>query len=159
MPQPHDPGRPHSRSLRCGRHSESGRIYLLTTVTARRRPLFADWRLGRLVVRTMAYYEAQGAITSWAFVVMPDHLHWLLALEPGTELAGFMRSFKAHAARRINRARGTPGRTVWQAGFHDHAVRREEDIRSLARYVVANPLRAGLVREIAAYPLWDAAWL
>ena len=44
-------------------------------------------------------------------------------------------------------------------GLHDHAVRSDEDFRALARYVVANPLRAGLVSQIGDYPLWDAAWL
>ena len=31
--------------------------------------------------------------------------------------------------------------------------------RAAARYIVANPLRAGLVKQIGDYPLWDAIWL
>lgn len=54
---------------------------------------------------------------------------------------------------------GSEGRKIWQAGFHDHAVRREEDLAGIARYIVANPLRAGLVDAIGDYPLWDALWL
>ena len=34
------------------------------------------------------------------------------------------------------------------AGFHDRALRRDEDTLSTARYIVANPLRAGLVKNI-----------
>jgi hypothetical protein len=48
---------------------------------------------------------------------------------------------------------------VWQTGYHDHALRREEDIVQVSRYVVANPLRAGLVELLGDYPLWDAAFL
>ena len=48
---------------------------------------------------------------------------------------------------------------LWQEGFHDHALRKEEDLVKLARYIVANPLRAGIVSKIADYPLWDAVWL
>ena len=48
---------------------------------------------------------------------------------------------------------------VWQRGFYDHAIRREENLRNVARYIVANPLRAGLVQQIGDYPLWDAIWL
>lgn len=48
---------------------------------------------------------------------------------------------------------------VWQRTYHDHALRREEDLRAAARYVVANPLRAGLAEGIGDYPFWDAAWL
>jgi hypothetical protein len=33
------------------------------------------------------------------------------------------------------------------------------DLQSVARYIVANPLRAGLVKHLGDYPLWDAIWL
>ena len=48
---------------------------------------------------------------------------------------------------------------IWQGGFHDHALRQEDDVREVARYIVANPLRAGLVEQLADYPHWDAVWL
>ncbi len=48
---------------------------------------------------------------------------------------------------------------LWQKGFHDRALRREEDLVTVARYVVANPLRAGLVEKLGDYPLWDAIWV
>ncbi|MGH8412134.1 MAG: REP-associated tyrosine transposase, partial [Pseudomonas sp.] len=38
-------------------------------------------------------------------------------------------------------------------------IRRDEDLPAVARYIVANPLRAGLVEKIGDYPLWDAVWL
>ena len=46
-----------------------------------------------------------------------------------------------------------------QDGYHDHALRQEEDLRAVARYIIANPVRAGLVERIGDYPHWDAAWL
>jgi hypothetical protein len=48
---------------------------------------------------------------------------------------------------------------VWQDGFFDHAVRRDEDVRTIARYIVSNPLRAGLVSNLGDYALWDACWI
>jgi hypothetical protein len=45
------------------------------------------------------------------------------------------------------------------AGFHDHALHRDEDLKNLGLYVVANPLRAGLVKSLGDYPHWDAIWL
>jgi len=32
-------------------------------------------------------------------------------------------------------------------------------VQATARYIVANPLRAGLVERLGDYPLWDAVWL
>ena len=48
---------------------------------------------------------------------------------------------------------------VWQKGFHDRAVRQEDDLPAIARYVVANPVRAGLVTKTGTYPHWDAIWV
>jgi len=48
---------------------------------------------------------------------------------------------------------------VWQKGYYDHALRDEENLAAVARYIVANPLRAGLARNVADYPLWDAVWI
>jgi hypothetical protein len=48
---------------------------------------------------------------------------------------------------------------LWQKGYHDRALRRDEDLQQAARYIVANPLRAGLVKRLGDYPLWDAVWL
>ena len=89
---------------------------------------------------------------------MPDHLHWLVQLESGS-LSRLVAGFKAASARAINHLLHTPGQPRWQTGFHDHALREEEDLPALARYIVANPLRAGLVASVRAYPHWDAVWL
>ncbi|MFP3408382.1 transposase, partial [Pseudomonas sp. SIMBA_065] len=48
---------------------------------------------------------------------------------------------------------------IWQPGYQDHALRREERLVHVARYIVANPLRAGLVKSVRDYPHWDAVWL
>jgi putative transposase len=147
----------HAAALRRGRFSETGRVYLLTTVTEGRRPLFADWRIGRLLVAEMRGEHEAGYVDSLAWVLMPDHLHWLIVLRQG-DLETLMRRVKSRSAIALNRALQTEGR-VWQKGYHDHAARAEEDLRAMARYVVANPLRAGLVDKLGDYPLWDAAWL
>jgi REP element-mobilizing transposase RayT len=89
---------------------------------------------------------------------MPDHFHWLMQLLPGAELSGVVQSVKGRTASRINRSARAQGSKLWQPGFHDHAVRREEDLGALARYIVENPLRAGLVQNVADYALWDSVW-
>jgi REP element-mobilizing transposase RayT len=68
----------------------------------------------------------------------------------------------AYQIQKLRRERGeilSPKQVLWQEGYHDHALRQEEDIKQIARYIVANPLRAGLVQSVADYPLWDAIWL
>ena len=85
---------------------------------------------------------------SLCFVVMPDHFHWLLELSDKHSLSQTVGMLKSQTARAIG-----------QRGFHDHALRQEEDALQIARYIVANPLRAGLVKSVKDYPYWYAIWL
>ena len=144
-------------SLRKGRYSEVGRVYLLTAVVEERRPVFSDWRIGRLLVAQMRAADEAGLVESLAWVVMPDHLHWLVELKRGS-LAQLMCRVKARSCRSINLMSGRQG-GLWQRGYHDRALRRDEDLKAAARYIVMNPLRAGLVQRLGDYPLWDAVWL
>ncbi|MCP1518089.1 REP element-mobilizing transposase RayT [Pseudomonas migulae] len=151
------PDLPHANHLRAGRYSESGQIYLLTAVTHNRDPVFANWRVGRLIVDQFRQSQTEEWADSLAWVVMPDHFHWLLELKNST-LPALMLATKSRSARAVN-ARLQRRGALWQRGFHDRAIRREEDLLAVARYIVANPLRAGLVTRVHDYPLWDAKWL
>lgn len=140
-----------SEDLRKGRFSERGRLYLITTCTTNREKHFVDLSNARAVIKAMKYQDNIGNSKTLAFVVMPDHIHWLFSLESGT-LSKVVGSVKSWSARSI-------GKPVWQSNYHDRALRNEESIISVSRYVVANPLRAGLVEHIGDYPHWDAIWM
>jgi len=151
------PRRFHGSRLRTGRWSERGGAYLLTTVTGGREPVFRDLVAARILIRELRRAQEQGLAASLAWVVMPDHLHWMISLQ-GATLDQVMRTVKSRSARLVNRAhRRKPFR--WQHGYHDRAFRAEEDLEAAARYVVLNPLRAGIVRSIWEYPHWDAIWV
>jgi putative transposase len=147
---------PYSELLR-GRASLGGQIYIVTTVTRDRARLFTNLHLGRIVVRTLHSQEISARAATLAYVVMPDHLHWLVQLRPAGDLSEVVKYVKGSSAFQINRALGTRS-SVWQQSFHDRALRRAEDLGDVARYVVCNPIRAGLVRRLNEYPLWDALW-
>ena len=93
----------------------------------------------------------EGLAETLCYVLMPDHLHWLMVLRRGG-LPDAVRLLKGRSARAI-------GHAVWQKNYFDHAVRKDEELRAMARYIVTNPLRAKLVEHIGDYPLWDAVWL
>lgn len=143
---------PHSRDLRRGRYSQAGQVYLLTMVCVDRAPAFADFRAARCVIRVMHEPSVVSVAQTLAFVVMPDHMHWLVKLNDGARLGEVVRRVKARVSLLL-------GASVWQRGFHDHALRKDEHLVGVARYVVANPVRAGLVWRVGDYPHWDAVWL
>jgi len=148
--------KPHACDLRRGRISEPNRIYLITTVTRHRIPWFDDLLAARALIRAL-HAESRNANTL-AFVVMPDHLHWLMSLSGTASLDAVVQNVKSVSSHRVNRLLQRRG-PLWQPGFHDHALRHEEDLLATARYVVGNPIRAGLVQSIGEYPHWDAVWL
>jgi REP element-mobilizing transposase RayT len=88
---------------------------------------------------------------------MPDHFHWLVKLDQETTLQKLARNLKGRSARRISKSRLATTR-IWQPGYHDHAVRVEEDLENLSNYLILNPVRAGLVRNVDDYPFWDSVW-
>ena len=176
-------------ALRRGRYSLHHQVYCITTVTRDRRPLFTDITTARLLIRELRRLHEQGAVVSLAWVVMPDHLHWLIRLGSSlsnefgftagslgigrmnstlqafppdefgpTGLSRVVKALKARSAIAINRYLCRHG-NLWQRAYYDRAARKHEDIRQIARYIVANPLRAGLVRDIGDYPHWDCIWM
>lgn len=145
------------RALRQGRVSIPGQMYLLTAVTRDRQRIFADPARARVASRVIHAASTWADSRLLAWVLMPDHWHGLLQL--GNEPLGrVMHRFKAGASRALHESSGLDG-PPWDRSFHDHALRVDEGIRAVARYIVANPVRAGLADSVFGYPYWNAVWL
>jgi len=147
-----------SHRLRSGRCSITNHIYHVTSATIERRNIFDSYHTARCLVRAMKHETKQGRVDTFAFVVMPDHFHWLFRLQNEGTLSGVMNNVKSNSTRRINQFLGRQG-TVWQKGYYDRAIRTDEDLKSVARYIVMNPIRAGIVENCRDYSLWDVKWL
>ena len=101
-----------------------------------------------------------GEVYVWC--VMPDHVHAIVRCAHGTDLLAWVRRVKGKVAAR---ARALGVSRLWQRSFHDSIIRREEDLVSAVRYVLHNPVRAGLVEHWSEWPHkgsleWDlSAWV
>jgi REP element-mobilizing transposase RayT len=144
------------RELRAGRRSINGQCYLITFHTVGRRRLFADNGVAMIACRAMTAARAWPASTLMAWVLMPDHWHGLMEL--GDEsLSVCIGRLKAVSSRQLRHC-GLAA-AVWAPGFHDRALRESDNVVAAARYVVMNPVRAGLASRAGRYPFWDVAWL
>lgn len=150
--------RPGQKSLRKGRASIPGQIYFITIVCHDRKRAFADWEcaLGAANILTETRLWRNSKLLCW--VLMPDHWHGLIQLADEESLSKLMQRVKAVSAKNINIIRKSSD-SVWQKCFFDRGLRTAEDIRSVGEYIIANPIRAGLVAEIGLYAFWDAYWL
>ncbi len=93
---------------------------------------------------------AEQSIAVLAYCFMPDHLHLLLSVEGNTGIIDFIGKFKS-ATTRLSWKRANNNR-LWQRSFHDHLLRDREDESEYLRYILTNPVRAGLVDEWIQYP-------
>lgn len=143
---------------------QGARAYSLTMSTHRRTPWFGD----RVVVEYClgALKEATGGkpFQIYAYCFMPDHLHLLVGADDAANLIDFVKSFKQTTGWWF-RNRYSAGSlkasptSLWQKSYHDHVVRFEEDLLQIAKYIVGNPVRAGLVESSVDYPFAGSfAW-
>ncbi len=136
--------------------SENSRIYSVTTICYCRKPLFLDPLVAEIVADELRRLQQDGVVENFAWVLMPDHLHWLFSLRDGS-LARCLQLLKGKSAHAINRERDR-SEAVWQPGYYDHALRHEDATLQLAEYIVLNPVRAGLVAKVDDYAHWWCAW-
>ena len=145
-----------SRLLRKGRVSIKNQHYLITTKVLDNKPVFSQAEAAEIVLNSLQWLEKQLRILLDAAVVMPDHVHFVAGLERGS-LAQMMRSLKSHTAQKINILLEREG-PFWQPQYHDHAVRKDEDLNEVVLYALHNPVRAGLVKDFHDYPYWYCRW-
>ena len=67
-------------ALRKGRTSLSGQYYHLIFSVKQRRPIFTDFIRARYLVHLMHRVDMQARAITLSYVVMPDHVHWLIKL-------------------------------------------------------------------------------
>ncbi|UPG96758.1 REP-associated tyrosine transposase [Luteibacter aegosomatissinici] len=148
--------KPGQAALRRGRVSEPGRIYIVTCVAWNRSPAFRHYLHARMAARIIHERKTWGDAECMAWVLMPDHWHGLVRVGD-EDLSKVIHRLKSRIAKAFRKdGRQSP---LWQKGFHDRALRAEDDVRAAARYIVANPVRAGIVERAGQYPYWNAVWL
>lgn len=107
--------------------------------------------IASLVFESIHYRDGK-TFTLEAFTVMPNHVHMLFTpLSDGDTgnyyaLPAIMHSLKRYTAREANKLLGRDG-TFWQAESYDHVVRNQDEMNRIIRYILDNPVKAGLVRD------------
>jgi len=126
------------------------RRYFLTFCTHNRlRPFVAADRVEivRQQILRSAAYERMAVL---AYCFMPDHLHVLVEGESeDSDCLRFIKRAKQLTGFHYNR---DFGERLWQRYGFEHVLRNDEATLSIARYIVENPIRAGLVNRVDEYP-------
>lgn len=101
-------------------------------------------RAGKVCVQHLRNIPAHFPdVTVDKFVVMPNHVHLILAigcsgeperLKPFPTLSTIIGQYKAGVSREL-------GVSIWQKSFYDHIIRGKEDYQEIWEYIDENPLQ------------------
>jgi putative transposase len=142
-----------TKALRIARCSTPRQIY---SVCMCREKVFANYQNARLAAKALSSKKLWPDAKCLAWVVMPDHIHVLIELGDKEPLSLVVQRIKSMIAVVINQER-IRRQPVWQRGYYDHAIRTDEDVLLAARYIVNNPIRAGLAENMGDHPYWSLA--
>jgi REP element-mobilizing transposase RayT len=131
-------------------YAQAGRAFSVTIATRNRVPFFLDMGFGSHCVDLLRRVCDSTQTKCFAYCLMPDHVDLLLGLGDFS-LSSVVGSWKSLCYQARNAIE--PGEVLWQHSFFDRAVRKQDDLRQAAEYVLNNPVRAGLVADFRAYPL------
>jgi len=121
--------------------------FYLTVCTQGRRPWFSELPALAQACEEIILRLAQDRHSElFAWCVMPDHAHILILDHDPVDFIRLMKGNLTKSARKLKAAEG-----LWQRSFFDRAIRWEESIMDVARYIWANPVRAGLVTSPVEY--------
>jgi putative transposase len=129
--------------------------YSVTCCAFNKHPRFANGEVVEEVRLQLLETAVARRFAVPAYCFMPDHVHVLAAgLTDSSDLRQFVNLWKQRAGFAYRRALAEP---LWQAGFYEHVLRRDEDHVDVVRYIVNNPVRARLVARPDDYPFWGSS--
>ena len=128
-----------------------GHCFSVILATAERAQVFTKPNAVQTCLSAMEHAATRYEAKVFAYCFMPDHLHLLAATPSDVNFVGFIQYFNQLSAYRLSHPSRT-ARRLWQARFYDHALRLDDDIVTVARYIFDNPVRAGMVADATDYP-------
>jgi len=142
--------------------------YFVTTTITNYAPILLENKYKDLILDSLFYYSKKYNYNLIAYVVMPEHIHFILSSKRESKLHEFMRDFKKYTSKQIvkqlkednngetlnifaNKANKKANYTVWMQRYRSIPVYSEKILKQKIDYIHRNPLRRGLVNELEDY--------
>jgi len=123
--------------------------YFLTFCTFNRQPHFVESAHVTLVRTQIERAAVDQGMAITAYCYMPDHVHLLVeGQSDNSDCREFISRAKQYSGFHYQ---ATFGKRLWQRYGYERTLRGEEATVSVARYILENPVRAGLVERIDEY--------
>ena len=139
-----------------------GHPVFITNVTNNRASNLSSRQDIELFWRSVRETQTRISFSISAFVILPDHFHWLLELpEESPDFSAVIKLFKWKFTKGYQLIHAVEeGFTPWQKRFWDHVIRDEQDLENHLDYIHWNPVRHGFVQspeewEHSSYKEWE----
>lgn len=146
--------RPVLTALRTDRYPSPGRRFLAFEENLDRAAFGPTWLrspdVAQTVIQSILDAEQSKLCHLHAYVVMPNHVHVLLA--PLAQLSSITQFIKGRSARQANLILRRQGKTFWQKESFDRWVRDSEEFDRILLYIRNNPVKAKLATTPDAWP-------
>jgi REP element-mobilizing transposase RayT len=100
---------------------------------------FTEASLARPLIDSVRHYHNRRRWFCRLFLLMPDHLHALLAFPRDKAMSQVIKEWKSYHARQHQ--------VIWQDGYFDHRIRNRAELEEKADYIRQNPVAKGLVAQ------------
>jgi putative transposase len=132
-------------------------VFHVMNRSAKQLPLFESHTEYQRFVDVLVEAEDRHDMRLVEYCLMPNHFHLLLWPERDDDLARYLRWVTGVHGQRWRRDRETQGKgAVYQGRYRWVAVQDDVHLDAVRRYIVQNPVRAGLVRDVSLWP-WSSA--
>jgi len=138
-------------------YQQSDQPFSITICTADKIQIFQNEKLAKPIFNNILSGPLSSETELFAVCLMPDHIHFLLSPKNNLSIIKIINRWKIFTTNFIQR-QGFEG-PIWQRSFYDHALRKEEDIKTTSEYIIRNPVRRGLVDKWEEYPYSWHRWL
>jgi putative transposase len=141
--------------LQKGVYSKPNQIFSITICTKDHKSLFKNREWATAIIDTLKTGPFGKNVKCYAYCLIPDHLHLQLSPIDGNLIDQIDR-WKSYTTNLLQKS-GLEG-PCWQRSFYDHALRKDEDIKTVAEYIVNNPVRSKLAINWIDYPFSWHKW-
>jgi putative transposase len=139
------------KNVRLSNANYAGRkAYFITICCDRRRSYLSSQTTADAIIAALNEVAAKHSFLLHAYCVMPDHIHFLAGgQDVDSDLLKFLNEFKSRTAYRFKKE---CNQRLWERSYHDHILRKNDAIESVASYIWSNPVRKGLCKHPQEFP-------
>jgi putative transposase len=152
---------------------ERGGIFFVTTSFNGRRKLLHNKTYYEIIVTSLEHLRKKYGFEIWTYVLMPSHLHLVIAFPRENSLSAAMRDFKKYTAYKLRKLMEAEGRhetleelrhpdrrtsrfRIWEPRFDDVMIYSPKVLQTKVDYIHTNPVRAGLCSDPRDWPYSSA---